>query len=330
MLKIKVDQTIGSRGEIVCIVRHKDGTETEYPMEVNTHTYGWFNAITGNNSDTSGMWYLFNSNHLHIGTGTTPITKTSVGLSSGIAYVSSPSSYTNLYAQNYGGIEYFGREEVYIFPYGSISNTVREVGIGSGASTASGLQCGKVLDVPIVVTADDQLIVKYKRLYSGAISSARTNNSSWASKMPEVATGTLVKGATTHTWSLRKAVLADNTIPPSMQYLNYVGSVQNNLTYIEWGATESGGWDYSYYGGIATGTVTSPKTSQRDSISYSLKQVFPPALGTITIAKAALFIMSTSAGSIGTGQITFDPPIVKTNEEKLQISMDVTITWSQP
>ena len=330
-MKIKVNETIGSIGEITCLVRHKDGTETEYPVENNTHTYGWFNAITGNNADNSGAYYLFNYNNLHVGTGTTPITKTRIGLSAGIAYLSSPSTSNNLYGVTYGGVEYFGRESTYIFPYGSISATIKEVGIGSNPSPATGLHCGKVLTTPVVVTADDQLVVKYKRLYSGAIASYRSDGAStWSSKMPEVATGTLVKGVTTHAWSLRKAVLVDKSTPPTMQYLNYVGSVPASTTEVYWSDTTSGAWSYSYYGGVASGIVTSPKTNQRDSISYTLKQILPPALGTITIARVAFFYLGTIGGYETTAELTFDPPLVKTNEEKLQITMDVTVTWSQP
>lgn len=328
-MKIKVNETIGSIGEITCLVRHKDGTETEYPTECNTHTYGWFNAVTGNNADTSAAWWLFNYTNLHVGTGTTPITKTSVGLSQGVAYRSSTTSAVNIYAEVYGGVEYFGRDDTFVFPYGVVSATIREVGITNGSSFSTGLQCGKVLTTPVVVTADDQLVVKYKRLYSGSIASRRTDDSTWVSKMPDVASGTLVKGATTHTWTLKKAVLCDNSIPPALGYLTYCGSLHPSFTEVYWSASASGAWANSY-AGVVSGTVTSPKTSQRDSITYSLKQILSPALGTLTMARVGFFVIGTSGGNVPTAQLTFDPPLVKTNEEKLQITMDVTVTWSQP
>jgi len=327
-MKLKAKTHIGCLGEVTCVVRHKDGTETVYPTEQNTHTYTWFNWATSNNtlSQFSNPFAPTAIDYCYVGTGNTPITKTSTRLQTPLSAVASGTIGTFINDQDIGGILYSGVENQYIFTFGVINATITEIGLHKTPGNTSGLHCGLVLNTPVIVTSEDQLIVRYKRLYSGnCIGWLASDLAGW-NAMPNSDSGSFVYAGNTYNYTLKVAHLIKGgsiAAPTSIQTMGGGAS-----TVFIWDGTASTTGGTTVTSPTITHTLLTPNTTQRDFVSYSTSLLIPPTSGTYPIGRLGFGGPTGSVYWAITMLLSFDPPLPKTNQLKFQVTIEHTISWS--
>lgn len=327
-MKLKAKTHIGCLGEVTCVVRHKDGTETVYPTEQNTHTYTWFNWATSNNY-LGPVLSSFAPNaitYCYVGTGNTPITKTSTRLQTPLAAVASAPTGTFINDQNIGGVLYSGVENQYIFTFGAINATITEIGLHRDAGNTSGLHCGLVLTTPVIVTSEDQLIVRYKRLYSGnCIGWNATDVAGW-NAMPNSDSGSFVYAGNTYNYTLKVAHLIKGGSVASPTSIQIMGA--GNSTVFRWDGTASTTGATIVNSPTITHTLLTPNTTQRDFVSYSTSLLIPPTSGTYPIGRLGFGGPTGTVYWAMTMLLSFDPPLPKTDQLKFQVTIEHTISWS--
>lgn len=327
-MKVEAKARIGVRGEITCRVIKGNGLIEEYPLETNTHTYTWFQELVGTGTNLQYAGVYTNAHKMYVSSAANVITKETTGISFTVANANG--ALIALTRETLLGVVYTCVEFEYAFALGAINTIIKSVGVysanGGYTMPSSGMLCGKSLETPVVVTNEDQLIVKYKRFYSGPTAWS-SNAANWDAELPVLATGTVISSAGDHSYNIKMGLF-------SMGYDNYP-SLSGNV-FGQLGPYLSGAHPYrSTLGGsqsYTAVTVTWIKTAgtlyNSDSAQYSYKITVSPSAGNFTIAELGIMMMTNPQGTPSTyGRIQFDPPINKPNTHKLAITVLYTVSW---
>lgn len=322
-MQVEVHNKIGTRGEIQCSVVHKDGSVTEYPIELNTHTYTWFKEINyswsvGSNSPMA----LSSFNRIAVGGGTTPITKESTKLQASIASGDSTAAY--LGRVPIGGVDYFAYEFTFGFPIGSIVADIKEVGMYKDATLTSGLICGAVLDTPVTVTDEDQLLVKYRRYYSGTFFWVDVYSTTSLSNCPANKVGTIISDGVSYAYSMHIPAIQLLGSSPSIPS-GYVHSLYS-YGIIRYRTTQGG--SFTQLSVTPTVTLVGAHGTNMDTFTRRYVEVIPPSAGALTFARFHTMHTVTGGSPYRFGCIIdFTPPLPKPATHKFTLDITYAISW---
>lgn len=337
-MKITAESKISFRGAIEATVIHKDGSKTDYPKQTNTWTYNVVRDFFGETPQWNIIVSLTSIMHtgttgFKIGTGSTPITKNSNSLTSLIAQNPVSVSHSGPVLVNISGTQYYETSSTYTYNYGDINATISEV----GCYGTSGLHCGLVLDNAIEVTNDDQLRITYYKyinapeMQNGALTHASIGfcphtKTDFFSFMPEKTQNIMIKSQNTNVKTKVIAMQCERN-GGNIPFIMFGGN--QNLLYFnssDVADVVTNGLGCTVIStDIGSDTNDKTRTYQTHEVTYRVT----PSAGTITIGSLGShgFTYVYHGDNFSSVYTRFTPPFVKTDSEKLEITIEQKICF---